>query len=78
MITQILIAPSVEEAVGLRSVDADLWVAPDHADVQHMNPLWGPASAEASAAYNAQADLATADNIQTTYLRPLEIFILLL
>ena len=64
----------MEEAVGLRSVDADLWVAPDHADVHHMNPLWEPASAEASAAQNAQAGLVTADNIQITYLLPLKIY----
>src|SRR6267154_4288513 len=69
-VAQVLGVPSgADEGADPRS---ELLAAHDAADSR--KPLWGPVTTATSAAQAAQADLATADNIQTTYLLPLNIF----
>src|SRR6267154_2814097 len=69
-VAQVLGVPSgADEGADPRS---ELLAAHDAADSR--KPLWGPVTTGTSAAQAAQADLATADNIQTTYLLPLNIF----
>ncbi|KAG1840267.1 hypothetical protein DFJ58DRAFT_845398 [Suillus subalutaceus] len=63
---------SVEETPGPQSVDAELRNA--HEDLERIKTLGGPATSMASAIADSPADLAAADDFQTTYLQPLKIF----
>ncbi|KAG1904384.1 uncharacterized protein F5891DRAFT_1275928 [Suillus fuscotomentosus] len=66
------ISSGVEETPGPKSPDAELQGA--HEASEHMKTFGGRAQSVTSAAANAPAGLAAADDFQTNYLQPLKIF----